>query len=287
MLASILPGLRDLRTPLTTGYLYFLTIWLAFGKDRLLPAETDSRLLNRIHDLAELLGPPAVLAAVSFAAYLLGSIVTIRTIKMPEGLLKVLKAGRDSARDQLTVWVAEQAATLEANDRGARALIGRRDLPQLFRDQLQEILDHVDVDPTDEQRALNAGLSEQELDRSRQRRALTSALTLSATDDHDALVTRLQIERETLYNDYDRLRSEAELRFSIFIPLIALAVVASALWSVWCLFTLLLPCILLGQAVRLQARADERVRQALVRGVVKSPTIEALTQIQTPSAVVG
>jgi hypothetical protein len=31
MLSSILPGLRDVRVPLTAGYLWLLGLWLLFG----------------------------------------------------------------------------------------------------------------------------------------------------------------------------------------------------------------------------------------------------------------
>jgi hypothetical protein len=79
MLVSLLPGLRDLRTPLATGYLYFLLAWAALGRDRVLP-EAPNRFLARLFDLSTILGTSVTIASLSFAAYLLGSILVIREV---------------------------------------------------------------------------------------------------------------------------------------------------------------------------------------------------------------
>jgi hypothetical protein len=48
---------------------------------------------------------------------------------------------------------------------------------------------------------------------------LPSAVLQTVISDFDLLATRLKLERPAIYEDYDRLRSEAQLRFSVFGPL--------------------------------------------------------------------
>jgi hypothetical protein len=78
MLASLLPGLREVRTPLAVGYLWLLNIWLLLG-GRITTAMTGKGVLvDRLDGLVKFFGQGAAVAAVSFAAFLLGSIVTIK-----------------------------------------------------------------------------------------------------------------------------------------------------------------------------------------------------------------
>ena len=46
-----------------------------------------------------------------------------------------------------------------------------------------------------------------------EREALAVALTAALSDEFKLLSLRLQIGRKTLYNEFDRLRNKAELRF--------------------------------------------------------------------------
>ena len=69
MLASLLPGLREVRTPLAVGYLWFFNFWLWFGDD--LPrqvSDTDSPVVQQVFELSDLLGKGITVAAISFAA---------------------------------------------------------------------------------------------------------------------------------------------------------------------------------------------------------------------------
>jgi hypothetical protein len=77
MLASLLPGLRDVRTPLTVGYLWLLTAWLVFGEQLPKSRASGNGLVAQLFDLGGLLGKAAPIAALSFTAYLLGAILTI------------------------------------------------------------------------------------------------------------------------------------------------------------------------------------------------------------------
>lgn len=79
MLASLLPGLREVRTPLAVGYLWLLVMWLWFAGHVPTERPTGDGFIPRVFDLLDLLGPAAVLAALSFVAFLLGALLTIPT----------------------------------------------------------------------------------------------------------------------------------------------------------------------------------------------------------------
>src|SRR4051812_18812592 len=72
MLASLLPGLRELRTPLAAGYLWLVFAFFVCGS----PADI-SAAPGPLQDLAsavEALGKTALAVGVSFMAYLIGSV---------------------------------------------------------------------------------------------------------------------------------------------------------------------------------------------------------------------
>jgi hypothetical protein len=78
MLTSILPGLRDLRGPLTAGYLWLLAAWIAFGD--VMPhsrPQSGEQPVQAVFDLAGFFGKGAVVAAVTFTAYLLGAFLSV------------------------------------------------------------------------------------------------------------------------------------------------------------------------------------------------------------------
>jgi hypothetical protein len=77
MLASLLPGLRDVRTPLTVGYLWLFIGWAWFGDKFPRTRPPGHGLVARLFDLHAVVGTPATTAAVSFLAYLLGALLTI------------------------------------------------------------------------------------------------------------------------------------------------------------------------------------------------------------------
>ncbi|WP_432190694.1 hypothetical protein, partial [Streptomyces sp. Tue6028] len=76
MLASLLPGLRELRTPLTVGYLWLICVWLWFH-DLLPQRATAHGAIRDLYDLAAMLPSASALAAVTFTAYFLGSIIEL------------------------------------------------------------------------------------------------------------------------------------------------------------------------------------------------------------------
>lgn len=70
-LTNVLPGFRQLRAPLAAGYLWLLFIYLVGDLNE---ADATSGLTKQITDLGEALSPVGVAVAISFAAYLVGSL---------------------------------------------------------------------------------------------------------------------------------------------------------------------------------------------------------------------
>ncbi len=73
ILSSILPGLREIRAPVAAGFLWMLFLWGLFGSH--VPDSVHaSGLLKNFYDLGSLVGALGVGVALSFVAYLIGSL---------------------------------------------------------------------------------------------------------------------------------------------------------------------------------------------------------------------
>jgi hypothetical protein len=77
MFLGLLPGLRDARIPLATGYCWLLGLWVLSGSELPIPSETDSGIMHQIFELYAFLGKAGFLAVVTFAVYVLGSFVLV------------------------------------------------------------------------------------------------------------------------------------------------------------------------------------------------------------------
>jgi hypothetical protein len=78
MLATLLPGIRDLRTPLATGYLWLVALWLVVHNHVPKSLHEAHGPLRSLYELGGILGQGALVAAVSFIAYIMGSILLVR-----------------------------------------------------------------------------------------------------------------------------------------------------------------------------------------------------------------
>jgi hypothetical protein len=76
MLASLLPGLRDLRAPLAAGYLWLAAGWLYFAPR--LPASVNDAhgMLKDIYRVVDASSPVAVGVGLTFVAYMVGMLST-------------------------------------------------------------------------------------------------------------------------------------------------------------------------------------------------------------------
>jgi hypothetical protein len=87
MLNALLPGVRELRTPLTVGYLWMFFFWIEYPSAHGRWPEihkVTSRVMTsdfeiQISRLFAFFGKPLIFAALSFGAYILGCLVKIPT----------------------------------------------------------------------------------------------------------------------------------------------------------------------------------------------------------------
>ena len=89
MLMNLLPGLRELRAPLVSGYLWLVSAWLLLGHMQWLPSTRPpgNGEVARLWDIGGTLGKTVVLAVITFVAYLIGSFLEIHPDGRIAGLL--------------------------------------------------------------------------------------------------------------------------------------------------------------------------------------------------------
>lgn len=114
---------------------------------------------------------------------------------------------------------------------------------------------------------------------------LLALLTKSFENEYDELVVRLQIERESLFNEVDRLTAEADLRRAMFVPLIVLSVTCAIVSTWWFAFALVLPIAFIVQGVRSNNAARLRVFTALRQGLIESPTMKYVKSLPEDEGV--
>ena len=112
-------------------------------------------------------------------------------------------------------------------------------------------------------------------------RHLSEVVQAEVWDEFDLLTSLLQVDHESVYNEVDRLNSEAELRYSIFLPLVAITAVLTVDWQWWAFVGVAVPLVIGYHGFRTEGRARERISAALQAGHVHSPTIETLRSTMT------
>jgi hypothetical protein len=85
VLASILPGLREIRAPLAAGYLWLVIGWLLLH-DRVETGSSASGAVDALTDLRDAIGVGGLAAAATFVAYLLGALWEPLSLKVAEYL---------------------------------------------------------------------------------------------------------------------------------------------------------------------------------------------------------
>lgn len=251
ILASALPGFRDIRAPLTAGYMWLIFLYLVVQPD--FDQRPTDEFLASAFDLAERAGPVWVAVAVSTVAYLVGSIT--------EGLTELVygawlrRAGPQSAplerprdRDEESYDRRILDSFDDQEQRGVM-ILRRRDLPESVWDEWRE--------------GLNDYVAEQRI---------------SARREPDLPAMLLVADDPTLFAEVDRLRAEGDLRLTVALPLTALIVLmASNQGWVWAIG--LAGVAALGYQ-GIQKRRDSRtlIIDAIQMGKIKSPSLARLAE---------
>ena len=269
-----------------TGALYLLAVWLWFGGDRLLPENHPKNdAMERIQELADLLGPTATAAAVGLGAYLLGSVATIKA--RTTSVLALEHTGGKSDR-AFWPWYFD-VLWLQAPDAGVFGWLWatysdrarNADLESTVNNRVAKVANRSLRHPEED---LHEGetIDERKND---QAQALLGAVLELLPEEYESLAVRMQIQRPELYSEYDRLQSEAELRLSIAPPLAVVVGVLAVTASLWWVLGLALVYVLVREGAKARLAAEMLVWQAMRSGVVESTVVGDLGNLPWPSKV--
>jgi len=274
VLASLLPGLRDLRTPLAVGYLWLLGLWLLLY--RRVPtsiADAPEGPIKAIYQLSSLLGQAVILAALSFVAYLLGSMLRLQS---STNLGKLVRTRIDSALLFVTRYLP---------------VVRKIHLP--FTRQSELMYSQLEIFVGARLRETASGLTGQDHVNILRRffnfpqwrgedHVAIEWLARSYTDgicaDFEAVGIQLQAKNRDFWDTYDREVAEAQFRYGIAPPLVLIiALVAVEAGSGWWLFLLAAPALLLYRSRQHSYRAASTLVQAIVLKMVEPPLLEKLS----------
>ncbi|WTP57638.1 hypothetical protein OHU07_12685 [Streptomyces phaeochromogenes] len=252
MLLNLLPGLRELRSPLACGYIWFLTLWFAAG-DHLPTRQEADGPVKAAYDLFDMIGRPAAFACVTFGAYLLGGIlevrpsVRIRGVNLMLRIVKRLVLGKSPFKvsepprrpKEISIRIGGRNEPLITNQ--ARAALGRHLSRTVSEGESSADASRLDVDDT-------------------------QSLILG---EHQQLAIRLLAVNPELYNNYDRKRAEAEIRINVGIALAGLIIAVG--WSrSWVFAALVIPPLMMKRGRRHMREANDVLIQAVLTGLIES-----------------
>jgi hypothetical protein len=293
VLASLLPGIRDLRAPLAAGYLWLLDLWLVLNHR--IPSSTEAtgplEALYRLHGVVSAVGTGI---ALSFAAYLVGVLSEgLSTAALRRYPSRVSIPGARA----LHGFVYEKIRLLEHDATRAGAALEYHPLYKEMKRHLglEETGDDETVSLRDVKNIswakiysaspLREGLGVRRLGRSSDDSCSVRQLVLNqliddtalrVTDEFDLIALRLVGREPDLFSQYDRLRSEGEFRVAIVPPLAALITVIAFQTSMLWLGCLLVLLLFLVQGTSSYHRGAALLVDALVIGRVKAPSIEVI-----------
>jgi hypothetical protein len=283
LFASLLPGLRALRAPLAAGYIALLAAFLLAG-GHFASEESATGLVKSFYDASDVIGKAGVLAAISFVAYLIGSVIS------DAGTAFFDRFGRSiTDRGGWSLIELSARAIQEAED-GAK------------RDQRPDISDHLDETaraalgntPSGSIGAMALEGADTPVrkffrertefyfagDRRAEYESLAIALSYRTYTEFDRILMRLLGREPELHSAVDRLRSEAELRQAIAPALVLLSIGLGFSGLVGAAVALLVAVpVLLNQAGRRRIAASDLLADALVLQRVAAPTIERFLRL--------
>jgi hypothetical protein len=288
-LASLLPGLRDLRSPLAGGALWLLFIWLLVhgwvGDTATLLSYWPLAPLAEVFKEA---GPVGLSLAIGFAAYLLGAVLvepvvtlTTRTI-LNSAVRKVecLPHRTILRKSSLLGWLGLASAVSSCEEQTklyyssllAKIAVGAPDMPRP-PEVLHENL--VSVSPRDDAWRTLRGMKAKDATHPDTAEAFVA---ITVWKQLDRTADRLLVGAPSLYDIVDRIKGEAEFRFAITLPLSALvALMAYRLSPVWW-SALILTSWLVIAGIRMMGAYARRIIDGWATGVVTPPAIERIEQ---------
>ncbi|MFE3033375.1 hypothetical protein ACFXKY_17225 [Streptomyces canus] len=239
LLTNLLPGLRDVRAPLSTGCIWLLTLWLIL-EDRVPTPQKAHGVWASLYRLGDLIGPAGVLAAGAFLAYLIGAMLAVRVVTV-------------NARE------APKAARFRS---GGTALTPR--VSRLAYDDLVSFLQDQERLP----RPASEGTAAAHPEHERGERLVAGLAVRDILGETRQLRTKLLIASYDLFNEYDRAVGEAEFRKNVSYALVGLTATLSWLQSPWWALLVTVSARLYIAALGSEQAANDVIVQAVVAGLI-------------------
>jgi hypothetical protein len=263
MLASLLPGFRDLRVPLATGFLWLVVVWLATYP--VIPTLDEAEgLTKEVYRILGALGPAALVATLSFIAYIVGILLVRPGSAIAQFLIRVVPAS--GRRLSMASRIESRQLALKVASNMVRAGVS---LPR----ELDEMQPYV------ERRGMSddSDLSEDELVS-----RIAATLTGQMYREISLVATRLLADSRDLFDRYDRAEAEAAFRFGVALPLVAISALLP--WRLeldgwgfagFVTVGLLVAGGLLLEGTRKQIESNDAIFQAVFSNKADFPSIEA------------
>ena len=239
MLTGLLPGLREIRAPLISGYLWLAFVFLVFHSD--LPSHSHpGAALRPLFELGDSLSAFGIATVSGVAAYLVGSAI--------QELLK------------LAARLFPSNKPFYAKPGTHVSFAGRDDIDHFIDIRIERIRRKLF------QVALNPG-----------ERGVDAEPHLWTVERELPLIRTLLLgERPELVGELDRLQAEADLRITVAVPLAFLAVFFALEASPWWLLSLIPILLLLVQGYQRQVEVGDLLATALRIGKANAPALESL-----------
>lgn len=286
-LASLLPGLRDLRAPFAGGLLWLLYIWLALTARIANPATLlEQWPWSSMASIVDSLGSIGATAVAAFCAYLIGAVVvdplnaaiesfTLRTIRSSKrSRLQTLFFRfnkRKIERINGQVVGLTQNALWTQVDRVSQA-DGQVD--EFFRDSVRYLF-----------RGDDSGVGEEVFDSMMlgvigpNISLLEPHLRFWVQSEYRSMSDRLLINHPMLFSAIDRLNAESQFRYAVAPPLAAISLLLSYLHSPLWLALLVGSVLLVRNAQTLSLSYVQRLVDAWAAGAIVPPSIESIEAI--------
>jgi hypothetical protein len=286
---NILPGLRELRAPLAAGYLWLLVLWLSL-RPLVPPGGHMSGVYRDVIELGAWGGKPAVVAASTFAAYVIGILSLAATRRA--GWIGLLVTNTWFRWVHPRYW--RERTIHNALDEAAMNKLGDRFLEDAsFRESAMAYLDEARKRAAGERRQLEPHslhsllpdidrVEREALQSNRVRRQLLKLIVNvdgyveSSEGDIRYLEQRLIGKEDKVYDEFDRFMTEGDFRIGLFAPLALLCVVLAVRENGWWFCGLIFPILLAYVGMESYSRGAEGLAFAVEAGRIDLPTLERL-----------
>ena len=260
VLSSLLPGFREVRAPLIGGYFWLFAGWLALEP---WPGREETHgVVSAVADLSASLPDSVVLAAVSLAAYIIGSLAE-----------EITQLGRGLSPTGDPTLYTPSGATWRGHH-SMYQLAGEiaSDAQRQLRMKNHTLAD-VPTEVIEEGDGYSLGSGEDD-----QLWQLREALTRQAMRELPLVRTRLMDDQPALFASSDRHQAEGELRIAVALPLAAIVIILALKTTPLFLGALLVPMALIGQGIMKQRRSRDELIDAMFIGKVRPPVFDRLTR---------